>query len=326
MDGVKIFDIKAQLTERRQKLEEAVTSGRKDNELVNLLKDVDQALDRLANGTYGICEVCHDPIEENLLAADPLITFCIDHLSPSQQKALEEDLKLAREMQLSLLPQKELELGRWQTNYHYAPAGAVSGDYIGIQKLEERNGEFLFLLGDVTGKGVAASMLMSQMHATFRTLGNLGMQPAELLKRANRLFCESTLYSHFMTLVLGVAHDNGTIEICNAGHCLPVVINGENLTTVNSNSLPIGLFCNLEFSFSQIKMNPGDTLLLYTDGLSEAEKEGDEYGADRISELLLRSRSMKPKDIISNYLADIRAFTGTNESRDDTTILLIRRN
>lgn len=326
MEEVKLLSIKSELTEKRQKLEDAVSSGKRDSELVNLLNEVDQALDRLADGTYGICELCKDPIEEELIAADPLVSFCLEHLNSVQQKALEADLKLAREMQLSLLPEKDLKIGNWEIDYHYAPAGAVSGDYCGIQKLEEQNGDFLFILGDVTGKGVAASMLMSQMHAIFRTLGNLGMQPAELLNRANRLFCESTINSHFMTLVLGVAHADGTIEICNAGHCLPVVVNGESLITVNSNALPIGLFCSMEFSFSKIKLGAGDTLLLYTDGLSEAEKDGEEYGAERISRLLLRSRLQKPAEIINGYLTDVRAFTGKNENKDDTTLLLIRRN
>ena len=123
-----------------------------------------------------------------------------------------------------------------------------------------------------------------------------------------------------------MAHDDGTIEICNAGHCLPVVINGGNLTTVSSNSLPIGLFCNMEFSFSNIKLNEGDTLLLYTDGLSEAENEREEYGAERINNLLLNSHRSKPAEIIKNYLDDMRAFTGKSENRDDTTLLIIRRN
>ena len=106
-------------------------------------------------------------IEADRLLCNPLLRFCLDHLSQDEQRALERDLTLAAGIQRTLLPRADWAIDGWQARYHYQPANLVSGDYC---DLIESDGSFLFLLGDVAGKGVAASMLMSNLHGTFRTL------------------------------------------------------------------------------------------------------------------------------------------------------------
>src|SRR5713101_5185284 len=146
--------LRSELEQRRERLHSALHSSAGDSSLSQLLTDVDAALDRFASGTYGLCQTCHDPIEPDRLLADPLVQFCLDHLTREEQRALENDLTLASRIQRALLPRVDFSPG-WEVRYHYQPAGLVSGDYCDL--LETPDG-LLFLLGDVSGKGVAASM------------------------------------------------------------------------------------------------------------------------------------------------------------------------
>jgi hypothetical protein len=164
--------LRTELEHRRDRLHSAVHSPSGDASLSQLLTAVDAALDRMEHGTFGICETCHDTIEPDRLLADPLVQFCLEHLTRDEQRALESDLSLAAQIQRRLLPEPGLAPTGWQVRYHYQPAGMVSGDYCDL--LETDDG-LLFMLGDVSGKGVAASMLMSHLHATFRSLTEAGL-------------------------------------------------------------------------------------------------------------------------------------------------------
>src|SRR5271167_3508887 len=185
---------------RRQRLLEATRTDAHDASLHELLASVDTALSRLHDGTFGICESCHDSIEADRLLCNPLLRFCLDHLSQDEQRALERDLALAAGIQRALLPKADWAAGGWQARYHYQPSNLVSGDYC---DLIESNGSFLFLLGDVAGKGVAASMLMSHLHATFRTLAEQHLPLQKMMEHANRLFCESTTAGQYATMIVG---------------------------------------------------------------------------------------------------------------------------
>ena len=220
--------IKDQLLDRRSKLEEALVSSPKDSQLLRLLSEVDAAVARVNGGTYGLCEACQEPIESERLIADPLVHFCLDHMSPDQQRALELDLKLASQIQTELLPKHSFQVEGWETAYHYEGAGPVSGDYCDLLSHE---GHLYFTVGDVTGKGVAASMLMAHLHATFRTLVSLELPLEQVMERASSMFCQSTLSTHFATLVCGKANSSGEVEICNAGHPPPLLIQEHLLLT-----------------------------------------------------------------------------------------------
>jgi len=207
--------LRTELEVRRQRLLDATRAQAANDSLRELLSNVDAALARLSAGTFGICEQCHDSIEADRLITDPLVRFCLDHLSLDEQRALEKDLALAAGIQRALLPRPDWSVDGWQARYHYQPANVVSGDYC---DLIESNGGFLFLLGDVAGKGVAASMLMSHLHATFRTLASQQLPLRSLMGHANRLFCESTTAGQFATMIVGSAKPDGRVEYISAGH------------------------------------------------------------------------------------------------------------
>jgi len=315
--------LRTELEQRRERLHEALHSPAADVSLSQLLTAVDAALGRIAQGTFGICEACHDTIEAERLLADPLVQFCLDHLTSAEQRALESDLSLAARIQRGLLPKPDLAPAGWDVRYHYQPVGVVSGDYC---DLFETDGGMLLMLGDVSGKGVAASMLMSHLHATFRSLAESGLPLERMVEDANRIFCESTLAGQFATLVVGrVAHD-GSVEFVNAGH-LPVLhIHGDGVTPKDSTGVPLGMFCNTRFPVHRLTLAHGDSLFLYTDGLTEARNSaGAEYGLRRIQTLAARHTGREPAGLISECLGDLLSFQEGMKQTDDLTLLAVRR-
>ena len=316
-------DIRQQLHDRRRKLERASATVHAPQEVTRLLQEVDAALTRMDAGIYGNCETCHDPIEPERLAADPLTRFCIDHLSMPEQRALEHDLELASHIQSELLPSVNRRLDGWEFDYLYQPAAAVSGDYCDVIPGDGAN--VYFLVGDVAGHGVAAALLMSHLSALLRTLIPFGLAVGEILERANSAFCSSTLASHYATLVCVRALPSGEIEICNAGHPPPLLLRGPQVTRIDATALPIGMFATTEFPSSRMVLQPGDTLLLYTDGLPEASSPaGESYGIDRIARVAASANGGLARTIQA-CATDVTAFTGTRRLADDLTIFAVTR-
>jgi sigma-B regulation protein RsbU (phosphoserine phosphatase) len=322
MATTEISYLRNELEVRRQRLVEASTSQAADASLRELLANVDSALSRLDAGTFGICEHCHDSIEADRLLSDPLIRFCLDHLSQEEQRALENDLVMAARIQRTLLPRPDWSIDGWKARYHYQPANIVSGDYC---DLIESNGGFLFLLGDVAGKGVAASMLMSHLHATFRTLAGQHLPLPVLMEHANRLFCESTTAGQFATLIVGSASEDGRVEYVSAGHLPLFHVSPAGVQSREATGVPLGMFSSTNFPVCEVRLAPGDKLLLYTDGLTEtADSAGKEYGVARVREVAKRYVAAEPQELLSAYLDELNLFSKTKQA-DDLTMLVLHR-
>lgn len=319
-------EVRTQLLERRERIEALVERGEQAPQLENLLHDIDRALDRFVTGTYGLCETCGDPIEPDRLQADPLLRFCLDHLTPSQARALEQDLQLASRVQLTLLPPSELAVDGWQLAYHYEPLGTVSGDYVDVVHPSGDNTDLFFLFGDIAGKGVAASMLMAHLHASVRTLIDLGLPVSQVVERANRVFCESTMANHYATLVCGRLSSAGDLELCNAGHCPPIHLHDGRFTMVDPTSVPVGLFCARDYPSRHITLASGDSLLLYTDGVSEApDRDENVYGVDRLVNVARANASKLPLALVSACVKDVDTFRAGARRMDDLTVMAIKR-
>jgi phosphoserine phosphatase RsbU/P len=129
MAALEVNFLHDQLQKRKHRLEAALAVAQQKGSLASLLQEVDAALERMNHGTYGSCEVCHEAVEADRLLADPLVRYCLDHLSPNQRAILQRDLDLAAEIQRKLLPTIGLSAGGFETSHHYAPLGPVSGDY-----------------------------------------------------------------------------------------------------------------------------------------------------------------------------------------------------
>jgi sigma-B regulation protein RsbU (phosphoserine phosphatase) len=315
--------IRDQLADRRSKLETILAVSPEDALLQRLLSEVDAALCRLADGTYGLCEACEDPIESERLIADPLARFCLDHLTPDEQRALEQDLDRASSIQTALLPPQSLEVMGWKAHYYYRGAGPVSGDYC---DLLEYGNDLYIMVGDVSGKGIAASMLMTHLHATFRSLVTLELSLDDLVGRASRMFCQSSLPTHFATLICGRADKTGRVTICNAGHYPPLLMRGSKIESLEASGLPIGMFCEEHFILIEEKLDSGNTLFLYTDGLVEARNvSGQEYGKEQLLDIVGANNASPPEKLVSACIESLSTFRSGAPRTDDLTIMAIRK-
>jgi phosphoserine phosphatase RsbU/P len=316
--------MREQLMDRRERVEKAISSAGPNPQLTALLREVDAALERFESGTYGICEVCHDTVEAARLIANPLERFCIDHLSATEQRALEDDLSLAAEIQRGLLPSRNLQLNGWHFDYGYEPARVVSGDYVDI--IRDGDEDLYFVLGDVAGKGIAASMLMAKLHAVFRSLISLHLGVDQLMQRASRLFGDSTLPGQYATLICGKASKSGAVSICNAGHPPALLSRHGKIEEISATGLPLGMFPDQEFSEGNLRLESGDSLILYTDGVVDALNSRDEeYGMPRLLDIATESRSCAPEAFVKTCLSDLSSFRGLSPRFDDISIMEIRR-
>ncbi len=312
-----------QLLERRARLQAASTSVSAAY-LNDLIAEIDSALQRIDGGSFGLCETCHDAIEADRLESNPLVRFCLDHLSHTEMLAHQQDLDLATQIQAKLLPLSDIALEGWDTQFRYVPVGAVGGDYCELIVLSDGKSIF-FAVGDVAGKGVAASLLMTHLSAIFRSLLSLDLPLADLVSRANRLFCESTAPAHYATLVCGRATALG-VEVCNAGHCAPLLLQRDATHRLDSTGLPLGLFCGGQYTVRQLSLSAGESLVLYSDGITEAQDPADDdYQEERLIRAL-RDRYEHSVDAMADgVLRDVARFRQTRPPSDDMTLLIVRR-
>ncbi|HUI09077.1 MAG TPA: SpoIIE family protein phosphatase [Bacteroidota bacterium] len=317
--------VRARLQERRARLDEAMEKASDPARLEAVLKEIDSAIEKINCGTYGVCEICKDAIEPEYLGTNPLVRICLSHLTEEQQRSMERDLELASTIQKQLLPERQLRHNGWEVTHHYAPAGMVSGDYCDVISGGPAHESF-FLVGDASGKGIAASLLMSQMHAIFRTLiGTLPGLP-DLFCRANRLLTATTGSTQFATLVCAAVNGTGRVRLINAGHCPPLIVKGGTVEEGESTGLPLGLFYTADYDCRYVDLAAGDFLLFYTDGLTESRNAaGEQYGTERLVPLVRKSARMASGALIEAILSDLSSFRGPSRAEDDLTIMVIRK-
>jgi len=329
MPGVSDPYIREQLEKRRNELRTVISSSSRAvpaDAFVELLSEVDSALERMDDGTYGICEACHESVEKDRLLADPLVKLCLDHLTSEEQRALERDLELAAQVQRGLLPRTDVGFKDWRVHYKYNPAGLVSGDYCDLILPANDNGELVFLLGDVAGKGVAASLLMTHLHAMFRSLASVTLCLDKLLEMANSVFCQSTIAGQYATLVCGRAGRHGEIEIGSAGHLAGLLVSKDGVKQVCSTGVPLGMFGTSRYTIDRLQMEPGDSLLLYTDGISEASNTlGTEYGISRLSNVAAERHGWLPQALAAACMKDVQSFSAGRKQADDQTLMVVHR-
>lgn len=316
--------VRDQLVERRERLEGAARSNGDWFEFAELIGQVDAALARLDDGTFGKCEVCDGEVEPERLLSDPLVRVCLGELSDKERQALETDLELAAAIQHGLLPKMALGHGSWRTDFIYQPLGPVSGDYCDVIPVGD---DLYFILGDVSGKGMAASLLMSSLHAIFHSLIPLGLGLEEMMARANHLLVESSPANQFATLVLGKAARDGELEIVNAGHLSPLLIKNAIAGELNHAGLPLGMFARTHFASSKVQVDRGDSLLLFTDGLTEAvDENGTEYGIRKLFEAVNGNGWKEPGELLRKCLEHHSGHCGSARRSDDLTMLALTFN
>lgn len=317
-------EVRERLAGRRERLA-ALAARRPEQGLLALLRQVDEALSAAEVEHWLTCRVCHEPLTAETLLVDPLVTVCLECLSLDERRALERDLEGAARVQRALLPPPRLAHDGWEAAYHWQPRGAVSGDHVDLLVPRAGDAPLHLLLGDVVGKGVAASLLQAHLHALFRALAAPDLPLEELLARANRLFHDATTGASYATLVAARLHVDGRVELANAGHPRPLLADARGTRPVEGAGMPLGLFAQAEYQTRELWLREGETLLLYTDGWSEAMRDDEEYGVGRGAAALRRARALAPHEVVAACRDDVRAFLGDAPPGDDLTLLALRR-
>jgi len=201
----------------------------------------------------------------------------------------------------------------------------VGGGYCDL--VPANTGELFLFFGDAMGKGIAASMIASRLHAVFRTLLDLKVPIHEMLERANRVFCECVLITgYYATLVCCRASSAGIIELINAGHLPPLLLRPGGAERLLATGMPLGLFYASTYEVTHLEIKPGETLLFYTDGVTEARNSSStEYGAERLARLATGRSHLAPEELVRACRDDLSSFTSSAPLSDDVTLLALRR-
>lgn len=256
---------------------------------------------------------------------DQQVRYRLDRLTATQRSWLEQDLERAAEVQRQLLPAQPMRAAGWEISYHYQALGAVGGDYCDVMPPGAGENELLLALGDASGKGIAASLMMARLHAIFHSLGSTRLPLPELVNRANGILCKHAAWSTYATLVCVRASSEGEIEVCNAGHCAPLVVSPEAITPLESGGFPLGMFPEAPCPVIRKRLARGESLFLYTDGVTEARNRcNGEYGAERLLQTVRESSGLAPRELIENCVESVARFQAGVSASDDVTIMAMR--
>jgi sigma-B regulation protein RsbU (phosphoserine phosphatase) len=244
------------------------------------------------------------------------------HRSLMEKQRLVKDMEFARTIQESFLPQKAPEVQRYQFSAHYTPALEVGGDFYDFIHLDENLTGIV--IGDVSGKGVSAALYMAKMGSDMRTLAFTEQSPVEALAKLNDLLAERSRRGMFATLLyIELDARSGKLTISNAGHLPPIIkkADGSLMTLAKAGGAPLGMLPGMKFSQETAKLERGETVILYTDGIVEAMNAKEElYGYARF-EALLKKSPADPGMLKTAIIEDVNRFTGLSPQHDDMTLV-----
>jgi serine phosphatase RsbU (regulator of sigma subunit) len=237
---------------------------------------------------------------------------------------IEQELKIAQIIQQQFLPKSVPDLPSWHVAAFYRPARTVGGDFYDFIPLPD--GRIMFVVGDVTDKGVPAALVMASTHALLRSAAPRLISPGAVLGSVNDLLCADIPAHMFVTcLALVLDPTSGKVEFANAGHDVPYVRTADGVAELRARGMPLGLMPNMEYEEKTFQFEPGDCALLHSDGLAEAHAPDREmFGFPRVAELTGRGPS--GENLIDLCLTELSAFTGPHaEQEDDITLVSLER-
>jgi sigma-B regulation protein RsbU (phosphoserine phosphatase) len=235
---------------------------------------------------------------------------------------LEQELQLARDIQQGLLLEAAPRLPGWEIAAVSLPARDLGGDLYDFLKLGER--EQGIMIGDVSGKGLSAALRMAVARTVFRHEARRGDEPAMTLAAVNRGVLSEIPQGMVTMLYLRLDPAQGLLRVANAGHTFPLIVNGK-VSELELSGLPLGVDADSDYSEGEATIGHGDTVVLYTDGVLEAENDGGEiFSFERLQALVEANSGLKPRALVSRLLHELRAWSGGTQT-DDVTIVVLRR-
>jgi phosphoserine phosphatase RsbU/P len=238
---------------------------------------------------------------------------------------MDEELKTAYVIQSRLLPTQLPVVPGYSFAGTNKPCRTVSGDYYDV--VLRPDGRLYFIVADVSGKGITAALVMASVATAFNIFTRTDPSPADLVRELNVTLAPKTAPTKFVTLVVGLLDPaSGTVEFANAGHVAPLVITQNGVMPQTSTDMVVGLFAHAKYRNQSMSMNAGDSIVLFTDGVTEAENEAeDQLGLDPITEMLGSLHGVAATEILQKIEAHVHAFCGNAPSTDDVTMLALTR-
>jgi len=242
-----------------------------------------------------------------------------------EKKRLEGQLEVARQVQLELLPAKDPQLEGYDISAYNFPTEEVSGDYYDWVRIYED--QIGLVIADVSGKGVPAALLMAFLRASLRAATHIGYSPHISMAKVNYLLWESIERNQFVTAFYGILDvTNRTLTYTNAGHNPPILLkpNGE-IRFMDRGSVPLGMFRDTRYHEYYLTTEPGDVLVLYTDGVTEAHNlKGEEFGRERLAQGVKRHHQLSARDLIAALHTEVLDWTEGVGATDDVTFFVIK--
>ena len=294
----------------------------------SILTEITEALERVKDNTYGTCTVCLGEVEKERLEIQPAVRVCLDCISRQERASLEEDLHLASKVHRALLPQAVARIDGFEVAVKSLAARIIGGDYYDF--LPGRHDDSTrIVIADTMGKGLPAGLLMSNVQGALRILADDIQSSAKLVSRLNEWLCRNVPVTKFISLFCLTIKpgSDGEFSYVNAGHCPPIIYRADgSIERLQPTGAVLGVTEDFVYNEGSFVFKPGDLLLLYTDGVTDADKgQGEMFGEERLLGYVARHSDASPSDLVLGLQDEIRAFTGRQDFDDDLTILALRR-
>ena len=242
-----------------------------------------------------------------------------------EKKRLQGQLEVARQVQLELLPPSDPKLEGFDISAYNFPTEEVSGDYYDwVAIYEDQIG---LVIADVSGKGIPAALLMAFLRASLRAATHIGYAPQISMAKVNYLLWESIERNQYVTAFYGILDaTNKTLSYTNAGHNPPLLLDvGGNASFLERGGVPLGMFRGTRYHEYFLTMSPGDLLMLYTDGVTEAmNPNGEEFGRDRLAQAVKALTAHSAQEIIARVQKEVIEWTAGRGATDDITFFVIK--
>lgn len=245
----------------------------------------------------------------------------------SEKERISSELRVASKLQQNMLPRNKMDRSDVDVCGSLMPAREVGGD---LFDYFVRNEKLFFCIGDVSGKGMPAAMLMTVTLSLFRAFSTHENNPAHIMQRINESTCPGNDTNMFVTLIIGVLDlPTGRLRYCNAGHDIPVIVSNILQPLECTPNMPIGLFDDVKYEVQDTYLAPNSTFFLFTDGLTEAKNAAcQQFGQQRVDDVLIEcyKQKLSPHDLLDAISESVRLFVNGAEQSDDLTMLAIRYN
>lgn len=308
------------------------TSGREGLDLITRLQALDQALPVIAMTAWANVELAVEAMQHGLgdFVQKPwnnsrLLQVLREQLAVGRRKrAAKNEWTEARVIQQHLMPRQSLQQGHCEWACVWQPAREVGGDYCDLAALDERH--VAFCIGDVSGKGLPAALLMANLQAAVKANEHVRRQPQQLVALVNRLICENTTNNKFITFFYAVVDTvKQQLTYVNAGHNAPLLLRADGRSErLTKGGVILGVLPDQQFAQATVTLQPGDQVLLYTDGISEAmNADGEDFGEERLAQLGRNHSALDSYAVLQRIQEAVVAFHQAEE-RDDRTMMLLQ--